>query len=169
MCNGHSSPRRLNHAQSKSKPAPLKTDCGDPTPPTSANLLRTVHATWLHREINPRCLSLSLLHSDIAVAADKHYLVCDHVHSVIPHSPPPTETSLKISQSGCRLCRHSRLSHCVKRRCQRCICCSHISEDTRKRLSVDFICLFGSLPDCWSVHCARGKRRLSRCTCCRQA
>lgn len=49
------------------------------------------------------------------------------------------------------LCRHSGLSHCVKRWCQHCICCSHISEDTRKRLSVDFICLFGSLPDCRSV------------------
>lgn len=71
------------------------------------------------------------------------------MHSVIPHST----TLLQNKSKWSRLCRHSRLSHCVKRWCQRCICCSHISEDTRKRLSVDFICLFGSLPDCWSVHC----------------
>lgn len=44
----------------------------------------------------PGCLSLSLLHSGIAVAADKHYLVCDHVHSVTP----PATNPFKISQSG---------------------------------------------------------------------
>lgn len=63
-------------------------------PLTYGNRLRTVHATWLHREINPR---LSLLHGDIAVAADKHYLVCDHVCTVSSPTPPP---SFKISQSG---------------------------------------------------------------------
>lgn len=69
------------------------------------NLLRTAHATRLHREINPRRLSLSLLHSDgAAAAADKHYLVCDHVHSVITplsiHTHTHTASSFRISQSG---------------------------------------------------------------------
>lgn len=94
-------------------------------------------------------VSLCIRHSDTAVAADKHYLVCDHVHSVThPASPPLFQNKSKWSW----LCRRSRVCHSVSSvRCQRCICCSHISEDTRKRLSVDFICLFGSLPDCWSV------------------
>lgn len=45
----------------------------------------------------PRRLSLSLLHGDSAVAADKHYLVCDHVHSVSPELPA---SAFRISQSG---------------------------------------------------------------------
>lgn len=34
-------------------------------------------------------VSLCILHSDTAVAADKHYLVCDHVRSAtLPYLPP---------------------------------------------------------------------------------
>lgn len=168
MCNGHSSPRRLNHAQSKSKPAPLKTDCEAPPPPNPQHMV-IFGGVYMQHDCTVKstpvvCLCLSYTVTSLLLLTN--IILCVIMCTV---SSPPPETSLKISQSGCRLCRHSRLSRGVKRRCQRCICCSHISEDTRKRLSVDFICLFGSLPDCWSVHCARGKRRLSRCTCCRQA
>lgn len=103
VCTDRSSPGRWNGAESKF------VLCQKLTGPTHTRVCSHTHThtTRLHREINPRGLSLSLLHSDSAVAADKHYLVCDHVHSVIPDSLPPSllpslrlPFPFKISQSG---------------------------------------------------------------------
>lgn len=126
------------------------TDCE--VPPTYGNLLRTARATRLHREINPRCLCLSpLTYIVTPLLLLTNIILCVIMCVVSPIQPLLLLCCLQNKSKWSRLCTHSRLSHCVKRQCQRCICCSHISEDTRKRLSVDFICLFGSLPDCWSV------------------
>lgn len=73
---------------------------------------------------------------NVAVAADKHDLACDHVCAT---SAPTTV--------GCQAA--SRVAVCV--------CRSHVSEDAGEAsLSVDFICLFGSPPDRWSVPCDWG-------------
>lgn len=114
-------------------------------PPTYGNLLRTAHATWLHREINPRCLPLSLFQSDTAVAADKHYLVCDHVRSVIPAPSLLLQNKSKWS----RLCRHSRLSHDVTL-CQASMSVLHLlhlSQKTQGNVSLltSSVCLAASL------------------------
>lgn len=77
-------------------------------------------------------------------------IMCVHCHPSRSHRPPP---QFETSQSPSRLRRRSGLSRRVKRRCQRgSVCCSK----EKNRLSVDFICLFDSPLDCWSVHGARG-------------
>lgn len=150
MCNGHSSPRRLNPAESKSKSAPQKKKKknwlqGPPHVWDSFWVVNMQHDCSV-KSTPVVCLCLSYMVTPLLLLTN--IILC--VIMCIVSSPAPS-LHLQDKSKWKRLCRHSRLSHCVKRRCQRCICCSHISEDTRKRLSVDFICLFGSLPDCWSV------------------
>lgn len=75
--------------------------------------------------------------------------MCAHCHP----SRSPNSPQFETSQSPSRLRRRSGLSRRVKRRCQRgSVCCTK----EKNRLSVDFICLFDSPLDCWSVHGARG-------------
>lgn len=65
----------------------------------------------------------------------------------------------------CHACADNRrLSRGVKRRCRRHLRLSQPCLRRREEasLSVDFICLFGSLPDRWSVPC-KGRRRATRC------
>lgn len=76
-------------------------------------------------------------------------IMCARCHP--SHSPRPLNSKEVKARAGLR--RRSVLSRRVKRRCQRgSVCCS----EEKNRLSVDFICLFDSPLDCWSVHRARG-------------
>lgn len=123
----------------------------------------------MHREINPCCQSLSLLHSDTAVAADKHYLVCDHVHSVIPHSLPASFFFFffKISQSGAG-CVDTVGCHSVSSAGVSIASVAVTSQKTQGSISLltSSVCLAACLIA--RVCSGEEKRRLSRCTRCRQ-
>ena len=156
--NGHSSPQNEWWSE-------RSLHC-KPPPNTNGNLSGTVQATWLHREINPCCQSLSLLHSDTAVAADKHYLVCDHVHSVTPRLPPLF--SFKISQSGAD-CVDTVGCHTVSTAGVSIASVAVTSQKTLGSISLltSSVCLAACLIA--GVCSGEEKRQLSRCTRHRQA